>query len=458
MPYIPEKEYKILTSESIPFEKKIIHSSQVKSLRGADILGKHILLIGSSFSAEDLALNFIKRGASHIYVAARSEYGAIAYHESWPMDKLTVLMRTEVKKVLENNRLRMGRQNIVSPVIQKIVDQFYAKHWDGHLYNGNSEFVLEGINVIVFCTGFSPYIGDEILADSLKQHHLFELDVDEDYWPNIYDPEIFDPDNGKVLPSETEENSKGSPIHANNGMLRADPQARPHEYYSYNHFGTYNNQLINNPGIFFHAEQFEVPLFDIDIHSAFILKVMLGKISSPITKEDMIWARSKELAENLRHHISYRLDADYDFAEAFLLKSYEEEGFRKDCMYSDAYSWFKLLSRAKAAGHPAGNMLMKVEDLDNYKGVQADGNFIFHDEVSLEGKHWTFSKQGLQLVQMFKDSELDRVSMKEGTNETFRDYLPGSLRSIHTGTRPRRFSSLWLEVDDLLGDVLGDSN
>lgn len=443
VPNIPEEEMEILKAGSIPFERPVIHSSQVKSL-GADIRGKNFLFIGAAYSAEDLALSFIKRGANHIYVVSRTEnVYPISATASWPMDKLTLLMRTEIKEVLEDNKLRMGRREITSPVIQEIAEKYYD---DTHI-----DFVLEDIDAVIFCTGYS--INDDILDVSLTQYPEWntdlQLDVDEDYWPNIYDPEVFDPDNGKVLPSETDKNSNGSPIHANNGMLRADPS-----FSYFQHDATHNNHLITNPGMFFHYEGFETPLLDLDIHSAYILKVMLGDIPTPDTKGEMFWARSRESAENLRHSAHIRIMLDEAFAEAVLLKEYEIEGFREDCIYPSAYTFYKLFSHAKLAGHPAGDMLVEVEDSGH--SVQPDDNFVFPDEVSSEGKQWTFSEKGLQLVQMYSNFVFSHYEVKQGTNETFRDHLQDNLRSIHTGTRPRRFSALWLDVDDLIGDDVDD--
>ena len=116
VPNIPAREIEILKGESIPFEGAVIHSSRVKSL-WADIRSKNFLFVGAAYSVEELTLSFIKRGPNHIYVVSRTEQNVypIGATASWPMDRLTLFMRTEIKEVLDDNKLRMGRRAITSP-------------------------------------------------------------------------------------------------------------------------------------------------------------------------------------------------------------------------------------------------------------------------------------------------------------------------------------------------------
>lgn len=132
VPSIPVRESDLLKKrKGASFDKPVLHSSQTKSL-GGNITGKTFLFIGSSYSSEDLILSFIKRGANHIYVTTRSDLGyPVAFTNSWPMNKVTVFMRTEIKQVLPENQLRLGRMDLPSPAVERIVKNHYnASHND----------------------------------------------------------------------------------------------------------------------------------------------------------------------------------------------------------------------------------------------------------------------------------------------------------------------------------------
>ena len=389
-PNIPEREVDLLTKQEIKFDRPVLHSSKIKSL-DADITGKTFLFIGSGYSAEDLALSFIKRGANHIYVTTRGDNGyPITYTREWPMDKLTVLLRTEIKQVLENGKLKMGRMDLPSPAVEEIARRYYNQ--------SHNEFILEDIDAVIFCTGYD--IDDGILAPKLQIHNEVEsergeftydinpeLRVDETirnndtYWPNIYDPDVFDPQLGRPLPSETYANSCGYPVHENKGVLRANPEESWHDGAQ----GTYNRHLISNAGLFYHQQQFETPLLDLDIQSAYILKVILGDIPTPTTKEEMFHEKSIDMMDWLRNSaMGKRYHEDEIFRNEITIRGYVDDGFTEnrlfDCPYDNGFVLFKLFSKARKAGHPAGNMIVErtttaTGDAENSNNVNDDDKY-----------------------------------------------------------------------------------
>mmetsp|Transcript_18729 Transcript_18729/g.52351 ORF Transcript_18729/g.52351 Transcript_18729/m.52351 type:complete len:774 (+) Transcript_18729:153-2474(+) len=466
IPVIPQRELQLLKQGEITFDRPVLHSSQIKSL-GADIAGKNFLFIGAAYSAEDLALSFLKRGANHIYVTTRSDEGyPVIYTGYWPGDRLTVLMRNEIKEVLPGNRLRMGRRNLTSAVQREIAKEYYNAFHDS--------FVLDDIDAVVFCTGY--YENQDILDTDLKTYathdgidyntHLKMDHVSDDHWPNIYDPEIFDAE----LPSDKEQNSCGSIIKEHSAVVRANPT----KSIKLMNDGTYNGHLINNPGLFFHLATFDTPLLDLDIHSAYILKVILGDIPTPSTKDEMFRLRSLEMANMLRHSVHLRCDFDPIFYDASLVEAYRKgylDEYDKICSYPLAYSLFKLFLKARKAGHAAGSMIVE-KDLHpptrhpplNHHGCDLptiefeEGNYHqTSDEDDSETvpppTKWVFSDRGISFLKQYLDFIESHDGMSMGSNMTFRDVHYDSYQSTYTGTKSRPFSKLWMEVDDIFGDV-----
>ena len=84
------KEVPQLEAKLSNFRGQIVHSSQMNNI-GASVKGKRILLVGGSYSAEDLALQCIKLGAEKIYITSRNDEDVIRWTRSWPSDKVDVL-------------------------------------------------------------------------------------------------------------------------------------------------------------------------------------------------------------------------------------------------------------------------------------------------------------------------------------------------------------------------------
>jgi hypothetical protein len=453
VPNIPKRELNLLSKQKEKkayFDKPVLHSSQIKSL-GENIVGKNFLFIGSAYSAEDLALSFIKRGANHIYVTTRSDNAyPVSETASWPMDKVTVLMRTEIKEVLENNKMRMGRMDLPSPTIERIAEKYYDK--------SHENLVLEDIDAVIFCTGYE--VDETILAkelygyseyDGIEYNTELKTNVDSFSWPNIYDPAEFDPDKGRPLPSETDLNSCGIPVHNNNAMLRADPM---------NHFygdepGTYNHHLITNQGFFRHFTLYDSPLLNLDIQATYILKVITGEIHTPKTIEEIYRRRSWKLAEWLRHSSFVRFHADKIYADALIETDYESNKSYRP--YDSAYTNFNMLLEAKQAGHPAGTFLEEASadfepselgcwDMKNFR-------FVGNNSGNNTSPVYAFSQRGLVYLEQIIHHNLAHSEIEIGSNQTFRDMHYEDYKSVYTGTQPVPFSKLWLEVDDILGDV-----
>eukprot|EP00536_Pseudo-nitzschia_multiseries_P013365 jgi/Psemu1/35032/gm1.35032_g len=294
---------------------------------------------------------------------------------------------------------------------------------------------------------------------------------DDDQWPNIYDPEFF---GSEELPSDKVQNMCTS-----DRVVERSPEVRANPTHSVHYLfdGTFNNHLISNPGLFFHYATFHTPLLDLDIHSAYILKVILGDIPTTDNKEELFRLRSLEMADMLRHSTYSRYQHDPVFYEAIVQQSYKDAARRMErgeqepiCVYPLAYALYKLFSRARQAGHPAGNMIVEKElrvpnnpksqplirhgcDLLAIEFDETDhGDASSSSSSSRTTTTWVFSDKGIRFLTQFIEFEASHDDMEAGTNTTFRDIHYDSYRSVHTGTISRKFSKLWMEVDDLVGD------
>ena len=126
------------------YKGQIVHSSAMDNLVGSSLSdgknknaveGKRILLIGDSYSAEDLALQCIKLGAEKIYFTSRHLDGAAAYMGAWPDDKVEILAFAQVAGVKKGDET--GKTTTFDALKDPVSD-------------------VEDVSIIIFCTGYEP--------------------------------------------------------------------------------------------------------------------------------------------------------------------------------------------------------------------------------------------------------------------------------------------------------------
>ena len=135
------------------FHGRVIHSTEMNDFE-ATVRGKRVLLIGDSYSAEDLALQSIKLGAEQIYITSGESYGTASSVNAWPGDRVKVLWHMFPTGVTAD-----GRGIILSYAEWNYSTERYEPTKGGEI------FELGDISTIVMCTGYSPnmeYLSDEL--------------------------------------------------------------------------------------------------------------------------------------------------------------------------------------------------------------------------------------------------------------------------------------------------------
>lgn len=233
-PKIPKAIYEVLSAGG--FKGKVIHSSEVGPIFDQCARGKQILMIGDSYSAEDLTLMAIKLGAETIDICSRSGEGIACDTGSWPQGRVDVhemYLPSEVTK-------------------------------DGHgvvLSNGEEQITLENIETVIFCTGYAPNMDmlDRSLRANFEGPYFSNYDFPKD-WKMSKHPlskEFGDIALGKINDLD---------------IVKDD---------------VYRGHLISNPNMMFFFESSEIPILEIDITAWLLLAHIVGDVPLP-SQEQMI--------------------------------------------------------------------------------------------------------------------------------------------------------------------------
>lgn len=231
-PKIPHDISKVLSSEG--YKGTIMHSSETGPSFDQLVRGKGILLIGDSYSAEDLTLQAIKLGVKEVAICSRSGTGIAYYTGSWPMDKVDVYYAHAPTGVTD----------------------------DGYgilLSDGKENMVLEDVRTVIYCTGYLHNF--DMLHSSLRPQvagpYFTEYKVPSDWKmpPNALTAEFGDMPLGKIV---------------------GTPYVLP---------DIYRGRLMSNPNMMFLLERTESPLADLDLAAWLLLAQTSGDLHLPPLEE-----------------------------------------------------------------------------------------------------------------------------------------------------------------------------
>lgn len=386
------------------FKGQIVHAAQMDKLGSGNenaVKGKNILMVGDSYSAEDLALQCIKLGAEEITILSRNCMGVAVEMGSWPEDKVKVAYFSEVKGVKKDGT---GKTILLKSSKPERFDQ------DD----------IEDVSIVIFCTGYEEstsflpdYLNPFIYEDMWT---LSELGLDLKTWKmknNCYS-EIL----GHVQPSKWLE-------------MSADIIYEK----------VHRKLLISNPNMMILHEMSGLPLLEIDVNSWLILAYITGERKAPTT-EELEADHMQELLMLMDDHCN-RLEMDENYKKAYKSSYSLFENHWVWDVTSEAYSkhLFELNSlplRLLARDMKDANYPLQIGDIDKLNEV------------------------GLAMLEMENFGDVCRAILEdedENTQrwKTFRDYDPSICRSIFTGQSAIPLKGKWLEIDDE-GNLPGGKN
>ena len=123
------------------FKGMIMHSAEVVDI-DSSIEGKRILLVGDSYSAEDLTLQALKLNAEHVYITSANRRGVASSTSTWPGNK------AESLKCLPTQVINNGTGLLCSEV------EYDDNIGDYVPVEGGESWELEDIAAVIYCTGY----------------------------------------------------------------------------------------------------------------------------------------------------------------------------------------------------------------------------------------------------------------------------------------------------------------
>uniref|UniRef100_A0A7S3VAU8 Uncharacterized protein n=1 Tax=Chaetoceros debilis TaxID=122233 RepID=A0A7S3VAU8_9STRA len=389
-PYCAETVKEILTKGK--YKGTMVHSAEIDKI-GADVKGKRILMVGDSFSAEDLALQCIKLGAERIYATSRQCMGVINDHVSWPEDRVEVLKYSTLSGIKDDGT----GTTIITKGTRKSDGQ------EGPLF-GDHE--IEDISIVIFCTGYETNF--EILGRFLKPYLVedygdyddWDSDGDEFGWEVEKDwkmkPNVLTPILGDVTP--------GAELEPNSDFVAEC---------------TYKRANIENPNMMYIHEQSSFPLLEIDIAAYRCMRLVLGEVELP-EKDQMRHENRLHLLDDM-DNIGQRLKIDEEYRKAVVLQVDWYDPRVERIEYECQVHAVKCVARA-------------MED------ARYPISFGTNGELNKMGKR------------MLHHSVLDMdarnsIPKQDKGWRTFRDTDTDKYSSMITGTKPIALKGRWIDID-----------
>jgi hypothetical protein len=387
------------------FQGRVLHSADAGATLKDDVQGKKILLIGGSYSGEDLALMSIKLGAERVYISFRDSNAVVTWQNTWPSDKVELL----------DGQVPVGISEDGTCVQLAEVDPITYKP-TLFLEQGTVTTELRGIDTVIFCTGYRWSF--DMLDDSVSGGGEEATEEWSEWVKNMDGPYITLPEGWKMPENRYTE------------FLGDVEPASEEELGYWNDPYLYRSFDMNNPSMMYLfpadlAEAFSA-LVIADISSWLLLQHLSGSI--PMPSAEIMRQRKQERLEYTMGLPATRLTVDPNYQQAFL--KYNNGTLEKSDEDHD-------------------------EELRYYFRVVA--------EMMQDGKYpvdiGTFdelNELGKRVVSMYHVRECGPET-GETSWKTFRDLDAkhcGQIASIFSGCKPSPFKKPWLEIEDM-ADVTG---
>lgn len=400
----------------------LLHSSETAKIKH-NSQGRNILLIGGAFSAEDLALQCVKWGATHVDVATRqSTDAAVSWTSQWPGNKVKVHQEMVVDSVQEDGT-----------IVLKYVEPIWPFGYKQSKLLNKKEIRLHGIHTVIFCTGYKanldmidPALRPECgqLPQSCMGDHpsLFVTDFDWSTWK---------------MTTKNNHAFKfiGDVPSGQKRMIRANC----------NHPDMHRGILFKNPHMMYLCEYAaETPLFSLDVHAWLMCSYISGRVPMP-TVDELKAANMEQFLDQM-HLPSYRYDADEGYfdvlephakywgGESSTGDGDSEDDDDDDDASEDPYE----LDLGEYEAYVV-RLLCKIMEEGKYPGLSL-------------GTYKKLNKNGHRLLEFMDTSYEMRTELKADYPEdwewrTFRDAEEAELIfSMHTGTKARPLRKRWMDI------------
>lgn len=448
-----------------------LHASSMEQKVAQQIEGRHLLLIGGSYSAEDLAFMGIKWGAQHVTILTR-RHGIdvpVCWTSNWPEDKVTVLAGYVVDQV---------------QVAVEKGETTYSVSLKKYAYEGSYEEVdettkenqeipvspmsvvdaadsgkkkcIENVDVVVCCTGYKEHL--EMLdkscynmsEEAYKQYwngkDIMDLPVDWTMAKNqltglvekYYVEE--DSDNEDEANKENQPKEEKQVQKATNTTSHIPPK-RDNIYpgcyvnpYSYREF-----IFVHNPNLMWlAANNFDAPLLALDVQANYAIKLLTGQRKMPTLEKMKAENQQQALMEMEMPMVRYWMDTHY---------------------YNAIQKWLEATTRKVHYLDDQGNCCTRYEYPKEWNEAYRQTS---QWELFLLARLMEESDYPLQLGNLHQLNENGEQFMAinwgcrnyatcSKTGTTFRDVSAdqcNSIQSILTGAKPAPLNGRWLDMDD----------
>ena len=402
----------------------LYHSAETHLIRD-HCRDRKVLLIGGELSAEDLALQCLKWGASHVDVATRNgDWCAVSWTSQWPGDKVKVYNYVGVDSV-EGSMITLKYVKGIWP----------SGYMPSHENGDDGEVVLEDIQTVIFCTGYSANL--DMLDPSLRPEcgliprykmgdhpSLFVTDIDWSTW--------------KMQTNHAAHTFTGDVSAGQKRMLRSNC----------NHPDMHRDVFFKNTHMMYLCEHgSEFPLLSLDVHAWLLCLYLTSRVPLPPV-EEMKKANIEQFLDQM-HLPVIRLESDEAYygiinSEAEYWgesdeSSLEDESSNEDDSNVDddedppcdldelEYRKYqlRLLCKVMEEGKYPG------VSLGNYDSLNENGNQL------LKHANLDYEARALLKTDYPKDSEW----------RTYRDAVEQakSVFSLYTGTQARPLNKRWMD-------------
>jgi Flavin-binding monooxygenase-like len=374
------------------FTGRMIHSSDTSNFE-QDVKGKRVLMIGGSYSSEDLALTAIKFGAAKIYISTRQENSFITSTSAWPDNKVDLLVGMQPVKVTGNgNSVHFAKVKRYHGEVFVVADAI--------------ETSIIDVDTVIFCTGFHSSL--DMLSEELRK----PFEVQQTPHSSILDvPKDWKMDDA-LLPDHLRDIEPGSCLWFCSYVMFPD---------------LFKWTLIDNPNMMYIVGDFcEFPILASETIAWFLASICTGGHTLPSATEQRRLNKEQALYEMAKFP-SCRIEMDSNFYDHVMSTWDDHPTDEQEKLWNDY------------------NYDMESYALSIYAQIMRDGKYPLDiggfDQLNETGKH---------LIRMDYLSGEHRCNLEENTRRTFRDYKDASeFKSIFTGTVAVPLKKGWMEIDDV---------